>query len=135
MNIDISSITQWIVTAVAGIFSWLMFHYSRSFDHRFSHQNDLAKSLSERIDKLDDKVSTSVPKDLETLRKDVRSLDDKVNKLSTELAVVKSQVHSNYDAFINRLDRLENNLPEVITNAFYKIIAEHPLYKTGNKND
>ena len=126
MHIDGSAVIQWIVTAVAGVFSWLMYHYSRSLDSRFNRAFEEITKVGTRMDRLEDRLNTAVPQSIDGLRKELKDLDNRVDAVNTKLVAVESQVKCNYEAFIQRVDRLENNFPTLIESALCQILLKYP---------
>ena len=126
MTIDLTTVVQWIGTAVAAFVSWLMWHYSKSLDNRFLEQDKSTSELGARMDKLEDRVNTEIPKSVESLRKEIYALDSKVGDLGAKVASIETRVTDNYIAFIRRVDRLEDSLPQVMEGVFYKLFIKHP---------
>lgn len=133
MAIDLTTVVQWLATAVAAFISWLMWHYSKGLDTRFLEQSKAAADLGTRIDKLEDRVNTDIPKSVESLRKEIYALDSKVGDLGSKVASVETRVTDNYVAFIRRVDRLEDSLPQVMEGVFYKLFIKHPAMASNIK--
>ena len=120
MIVQNETLFQWLVAAIGATLTFLGSLAVRNNKERFLSVDSRAKELSERVDKLEDRINNKLPEILQELRDEIKTLDGKIVNVNTKVDLISSSV-------IERMDRMEENMPTLIEVAMYKLIANGTL--------
>lgn len=120
MVIQSETLFQLIISAIIGVLTWLGSLAVRNNRERFEDVNKHTKELSTRVDKLEDRLNNKLPETLQKLQTQINKVEGDIDNVKTKVDLISSNV-------IERVDRLENNLPSLIESTFYKLLASGAL--------
>lgn len=116
MIVQNETLFQWLVMAVGGVLTFLGSLAVRNNRERFLSVDSRAKDLADRVDKLEDRINNKLPESFQELRTEIKTIDGKLVTVNTKVDLISSNV-------IDRMDKLEKNLPSLIEGALYKFAA------------
>lgn len=116
MTIQSETIFQWGVTAVIGVLTWLGSLAVRNNRERFDQVNKRATDLEVRVEKIEDRLNNKLPEALQELQGQINKLEGEISRVNTKVDLISSNV-------IERVDKLEENLPSLIEGVLYKMMA------------
>jgi predicted nuclease with TOPRIM domain len=127
MIVQNETLFQWLVAAIGGVLTFLGSLAVRNNRERFVSVDSRAKDLADRVDKLEDRINNKLPEILQELRNEIKTLDGKIVNVNTKVDLISTNV-------IDRMDKLEKNLPSLIEGALYKFAANGKFSALGGDN-
>lgn len=109
MIIESASVFKWLVAAVGGVISVLAGMAIWNNRNRF-------RELDERLKKIEDRSNIIIPES-------IQAINTKITKLEGSLKEVNTKVELTSDSVIQRMDKLERDLPGLIEAAVYRTLA------------
>lgn len=109
MVIETESLFQWLVAAVGGIISVLagMAIYNNRTRYR---------ELEDRLSKVEDRMNTTIPKTIQELHTKITEIEGSLREINTKVNLIS-------DSVIQRMNKLENDLPGIVEAAMYRTLA------------
>lgn len=109
MIIESASVFTWLVAAVGGVISVLAGMAIWNNRNRF-------RELDERLKKVEDRSNITIPES-------IQAINTKITKLEGSLKEINTKVELTSDSVIQRMDKLERDLPGLIEAAVYRTLA------------
>lgn len=119
MVINTDSLFQWLVAAVGGVISVLVTLAIRANYTRY-------QSLNERLTKVEDRMNTAIPESIQTIHTKIAEIEGSIKEVNTRVALIS-------DAVIQRVDRLETDMPHLMKTIM--TAALNDFYRTNNSSD
>ena len=119
MVINTDSLFQWLVAAVGGVISVLVTLAIRANYTRY-------QSLNERLTKVEDRMNTAIPESIQTIHTKIAEIEGSIKEVNTRVALIS-------DAVIQRVDRLETDMPHLMKTIM--TAALNDFYRNNNSSD
>lgn len=109
MIIESTSLFQWLVAAVGGVISVLagMAIYNNRIRFR---------ELDDRLTKVEDRLNNAIPESIQSLHTQIATIEGSIKEINTKVELIS-------DSVIQRMNKLEDNLPGIVEAAIYRTMV------------
>lgn len=111
---------QWLVAAVGGIISVLAGMAIWNNRNRF-------RELDERLKKVEDRATVTLPESIQEVTNKITAIEGSIKEVNTKVDLISSSV-------IQRVDKLEKDLPGLIEAAIYRTMVNRQTGQTADGN-
>ena len=120
MIIESESVFRWLVAAVGGIISVLAGMAIWNNRNRF-------RELDERLKKVEDRTTVTLPETIQAVSNKITAIEGSIREVNTKVDLIS-------DSVIQRMDKLENNIPSLLEATMYRIMATRKYGRDDDNN-
>lgn len=113
MTIESTTIFEWFTVIIGGIISFLAGVAIWNNRARYN-------SLDDRLKKVEDRMNVGIPASMTELKTQITSIDGRIKAVDEKVDLISASV-------IQRMDKLERDMPGVIEAAMYRTILQRPV--------
>lgn len=109
MVIASDSLFQWLVAAVGGIISVLAGMAIWNNRNRY-------RDLNDRLSKVEERMNVTIPNIIQEMNTKITKIEGNIREINTKVELIS-------DSVIQRMNKLENDLPGIVEAAMYRTLA------------
>lgn len=109
MLVQSEALFQWLVATIGAIISFLV--------SMAIHNNRMKyRDLDTRLTKVEDRMNTAIPESIQSLRTQIALVEGSIREMNTKVELIS-------DTFNHRVDKLEQDMPNIVEAALYRAIT------------
>lgn len=120
MVIASDSLFQWLVAAVGGIISVLAGMAIWNNRNRY-------RDLNDRLSKVEERMNVTIPNTIQEMNTKITQIEGSIREINTKVELIS-------DSVIQRMNKLENDLPGIVEAAMYRTLTSRG-YKDSTDRD